>query len=241
MPGGREEKVDGILLVDCDLAFPGFRTAYRTDDDADPATAYAAACDRLGGRGDGFLLMARTDTDDDLADAATAAGAFVFGAGSPEMVCRARLADVDTPSGATMRRVDDAAGEPRVARIAGEAFAALDFPADQVAASFANADSLLRDDIFMYLAWLDDEPVAAAMSVLTPSNGAYISWVAALEAARRRGLGEAVTRAATNAGFDAGATFASLEASHMGEPIYARMGYDTLYRYRFVVTLARAR
>ena len=42
----------------------------------------------------------------------------------------------------------------------------------------------------------------------------------------------AKTAAATNAGFDLGAELASLQASHMGVRIYARMGYRALYTYR---------
>jgi hypothetical protein len=36
----------------------------------------------------------------------------------------------------------------------------------------------------------------------------------------------------TNWAFDQGARAQSLQASTMGEPIYARMGYEELYRYR---------
>ena len=68
---------------------------------------------------------------------------------------------------------------------------------------------------------------------------AGIYWVGSLAAARGRGLGRAVTAAATNAGFDLGADFASLQASPMGEPIYRAMGYETIYDYR-LLHLARA-
>ena len=61
---------------------------------------------------------------------------------------------------------------------------------------------------------------------------AGIYWVGSLERARGRGIGRAVTAAATNRGFELGADVASLQASPMGEPIYRAMGYETICDYR---------
>jgi hypothetical protein len=41
-----------------------------------------------------------------------------------------------------------------------------------------------------------------------------------------------MTAAAVNAGFDMGATTASLQASPMGEPVYRAMGFETTFEYR---------
>jgi len=57
----------------------------------------------------------------------------------------------------------------------------------------------------------------------------------ALDQYRGRGLGEAVTRAVTNAGFDLGARINTLQASPMGAPSYLRMGYQTVFDYRVYV------
>ena len=59
--------------------------------------------------------------------------------------------------------------------------------------------------------------------------------VGTVEAARGRGLGDLVTRAVTNRSLDEGAPACTLQASPMGEPIYARMGYEQIYRYRGLV------
>ena len=61
---------------------------------------------------------------------------------------------------------------------------------------------------------------------------AFVGFVGTKVKARGRGLGEALTRAATNAGFDLGARLASLQASPEGYPIYRRMGYVEISRYR---------
>ena len=57
-----------------------------------------------------------------------------------------------------------------------------------------------------------------------------------LEQARGKGLGRAVTVAATNAGFDLGADIASLQASPMGKPIYLKLGYETAFEYRMLMS-----
>ena len=50
--------------------------------------------------------------------------------------------------------------------------------------------------------------------------------------ARHLSLGRLVTEWATNAAFDRGATSVTLQSSAMGEPLYARLGYETQYHYR---------
>ena len=91
-------------------------------------------------------------------------------------------------------------------------------------------DRVLEPHIAVVVAHDGDQPVAAAQALL--SHGiAGVYWVGTLEAARGKGLGEAVCRWVTNWAFDQGAAAQTLQASTMGEPIYARMGYETLYRY----------
>jgi predicted acetyltransferase len=67
---------------------------------------------------------------------------------------------------------------------------------------------------------------------------AGIYWVGSLEQARGKGLGQAVTAAATNAGFELGAEIASLQASPMGKPIYEAMGYETIFDYQLLMSPA---
>ena len=88
--------------------------------------------------------------------------------------------------------------------------------------------------IATFLALVDGEPAAGAMVVVT-HGVAGIYWVGTTPEARGRGLAELCTRAATNRGFDLGARVAALQASVMGEPIYARMGYVEVTRYPLLV------
>ncbi len=61
-----------------------------------------------------------------------------------------------------------------------------------------------------YVAYADEEPVSCAMALL--SHG--------------RGLGDALTRTATRAGFALGAQAAWLGASAMGADLYRRIGFE---------------
>ena len=77
---------------------------------------------------------------------------------------------------------------------------------------------------------LEGEPVATAMLIAT-GRIAGIYWVATLEAHRRKGYAEALTWAALAAGRSHGCTIGSLQASAMGRPVYARMGFEQTAEY----------
>jgi hypothetical protein len=77
-----------------------------------------------------------------------------------------------------------------------------------------------------WVGWMDGEPVATAAS--RAAHGVnLVEIVSTLAAARGRGIGAAVTWAATLG--DPGLT-AVLLASDLGRPVYTRMGYLTLSR-----------
>jgi GNAT superfamily N-acetyltransferase len=68
------------------------------------------------------------------------------------------------------------------------------------------------------------EPVCTS-AVHETAGVAGIYWVATVEAHRKKGLGEAATWAAVAEGRRRGHTLTSLQASVMGKPVYARMGF----------------
>jgi GNAT superfamily N-acetyltransferase len=84
---------------------------------------------------------------------------------------------------------------------------------------------------FAQLGLLDGEPIATA-GVFVTGDLAGVYNIGTVEAARGKGIGEAITWAAVMAGRAAGATRSILQASEMGEPVYRRMGYETPSRYR---------
>ena len=81
--------------------------------------------------------------------------------------------------------------------------------------------------IAAFVAYLDAEPVACAMTLVS-HRVAGVFYVATVEHARRRGLGDALTRTAARAGFDMGADLAWLGASEMGAGLYRRIGFEEL-------------
>jgi ribosomal protein S18 acetylase RimI-like enzyme len=86
-------------------------------------------------------------------------------------------------------------------------------------------------DTEMFVGYADNQPACTSMLIKTgPVAGIY--WVATLERFRNRGFGKAVTVESLVAGRNRGCTFASLQASVMGKPVYRRIGFDNPYNYR---------
>jgi len=78
---------------------------------------------------------------------------------------------------------------------------------------------------------LNGTPVATASRLLSFGvSGIYA--IATLPQAQRRGIGAAMTLAAMAWGLPPGPRVATLQASGMGRPLYARLGYETLLEYR---------
>ncbi|MCP4037483.1 MAG: GNAT family N-acetyltransferase, partial [bacterium] len=103
------------------------------------------------------------------------------------------------------------------------------FPGD-IGKLFVTSAFHARPDVRLYLGYVDGEPATTSALVATgPVAGIY--FVATLEAYRGRGFGEASTWAAACGGRDLGCSFANLQASKMGRPVYERMGFETPVHY----------
>ena len=78
--------------------------------------------------------------------------------------------------------------------------------------------------VAFFVGYVAGEP--ACTSALVPTTVvAGIYWVATLERFRGRGYGAALTWRAAWAGRQQGCRVASLQASQLGLPVYARMGF----------------
>lgn len=223
----------GVLLFAGASDFPAYNNGvHRADDTVPGAEVIARALDFFGARERGFSVWIRdTGEDDDLRAASDAAliGAF---ADSPQMICRTRLPDRPLPEGVEIRMVSDAAGVADYAEVTAKSYVSLGSPEDATRSHFNGPTALMAPHVHSAVAYLDGAPVSVAQILL--SHGiAGVYWVGSLEAARGRGIAEAVTRHVTNLGFDLGATNVQLQASPMGEPIYRRMGYEELHRREF--------
>jgi GNAT superfamily N-acetyltransferase len=209
--------------------------AFRNDDVLDAEEFVARAKSFFAKRGRGFSVWLRGDQEEDrdLLAAVEAAG-LQLAYEMPEMVLEAPVEAPPLPAGAEISKLTEVEQVDDYWKIAASSYASLGFP-PEVFGSYGNRSGLLGENVAAFVAHLEGEPVSIAMTIV--SHGvAGIYWVGSLERARGKGLGQATTAAATNAGFELGAELASLQASPMGKPIYERMGYETLFDYRLYMS-----
>ena len=85
-------------------------------------------------------------------------------------------------------------------------------------------------DVRLFIGSLDGRPVGTAVAIRSGDvSGVYA--VGTVPAARRRGVGSALTWAAVGAGGAWGCATIVLQASEMGLPIYEAMGFRTVVSY----------
>ena len=176
------------------------------------------------------------DRDDDLRAAAESAGLVKMGE-PPEMVLRSPLDPLAPPDEVELASVADLPGVDRFVTTADLAYQTLGMQPGTFTEAVVDPDRFLDPWVHSVVALIDGVPLATAQVLL--SHGiAGIYWVGTVAEARGKGLGEAVTRAVTERAFECGAGAVTLQASPQGEPIYRRLGFETLYRYQNWARLA---
>jgi ribosomal protein S18 acetylase RimI-like enzyme len=237
-PDAAVERSDGWLFGAGSSTHPAIsNAAFRADDGLDPSRFVARATAFFASRKRRFSIMLRGEEPEDLGlvEAAEAAG-FQLVYAMPEMTLVAPVAAPPLPAGAELRKLTGAEQAKAYWRIASASYTSIGFP-PEVFEGYTDHAGLWAENVAAFIAYLDDEPVSIAMTIV--SHGvAGIYWVGSLEQARGKGLGRAVTVAATNAGFELGGEVASLQASPMGKPIYEAIGYETVYDYRLLMSPA---
>ena len=232
--GEYASRVGGRVVVDAGLTFivgthPTpivINTVIRTDRAVRPHDVFERSRDFYRSIGHRFALLTSDHVDADL-DAAAAASGWLMAIGLPAMVCRSAIPDRPVPTGVSIRRADPAIDIDSVRAVIRAGFASDDDEIAAVDAVFASAAAIDDADTSVIIASIDGTDVAAAMMNVVDGMG-YVGWVGTLPEFRRRGLGELVSRAATNAAFERGADIVALEASPMGLPLYTRLGYETV-------------
>lgn len=225
--GGRVLVDKGVtFLVGSDPTPLIINTVFRTDPSVSPGTVLDRGRALYESIGHGFTLVTSDHSDGDL-DQAAAAADWQVAIELPVMIRRERIADRPLPAGASLRRVDPGDDLDSFRAIQMDGFAGDDDERAGAAVVFAGSESIAAEDTVAMLAAVDGRDAAAAMVDVIAGIG-YVGWVGTLPELRRRGLGELVTRAVTNAAFDLGAEIVTLGASPMGLPLYASMGYETV-------------
>jgi ribosomal protein S18 acetylase RimI-like enzyme len=218
--GGRIVEERGVLLVSGPSAY--LRVAIRTDLAVDAAELVARATDFFADQG--FIVLVRRPDDEDIERAALAQG---FRAGWTElpMALTSAPAAGTVPDDVDVRLVSDERAVVEYGRVVA---LANDDPGERERAPLLFHDeTIVAPHIAAYVAYLDAEPVACAMTLVS-HRIAGVFYVATVEHARRRGLGDALTRMAARAGFEIGADAAWLGASQMGAELYRRIGFQDL-------------
>lgn len=228
-------EANGALMVAGANAFPiAFRNCVARVDGAVPADRVLdLAGEFFGERGRGCAVIVRGSRDGDIEAALRDRGLTPM-ADSPCMLIESPLAEPAIPPGIRVERIGEEHHVQDALQVNMEAYEAIKLPAEETRAFFGKPAALLSKRVVGFVAYRDAVPVATALTILS-GESAGVYWVGTAAQARRTGLGELCTRLATNAGFAGGASVVTLQASPFGEPIYARLGYQTydrLLRFR---------
>lgn len=159
--------------------------------------------------------------DDGAAAAALARGGLVIDSRPAAMALDLAGEPAGSPAGAT--EVERAAD---IAAMAGPLSAAYGFPA----ALLTGALPGLLDHVEGWVGRRDGAAAAAAV-IVRCDDDAGVFMVGTAPEHRGHGVATAVLDAALRAARAAGCTTSTLQASAMGRPVYARMGYAELGRY----------
>jgi hypothetical protein len=219
--GGEVEDTGDILFTTVPSPVAYFNSAF-VRHPADPAACIEPARAFFAERDRPFTLRFR-EPDSPTAAAACQSAGLVAADTSPLM--SAAVADIAPPATEGIRRVDTATWDDQLSTIA----KGFGMPVELITGLFDA--SLVHTPAYAgFTAYVDGEPASTA-SLIVSGDVAGVYNVATPEAFRRRGLGEATTRAVVAEGGRRGCTVTTLQASVMGYPIYERMGYRTVARW----------
>ena len=246
--GGAVLEDRGLLCYAGLHPLPAYVNGVWRTGEVEPADLLARADEFFGRRRRGYTIWIREHADGDLEQALREARLPLYD-DSPGMVLDRRLEDAPLAPGVVVRRVADATGGSDFATVAGAAYASLGMRDGTAPVLFARIDTLVAPHLAAFVAY-DPSNTTSEMSV-TPAGPrpvaatllhmnhgvALLNWVGTVPDARGRGLAATMTRIASNAGFDAGCVIASLQATEMGEPVYRRLGYREITRYRGYIRL----
>jgi GNAT superfamily N-acetyltransferase len=229
VPEALVERADGVALIATGLPPRLFNQVLVERDGVRPE-AITAAVAKTRHRGDPFVVSLRAGMDDRFLPLMAQLGLVPLSAEPwmPGMALHPMplSGSAPPPPGHEIRPVSDAPGirDHIVTGAAG-----FGMPVEWVEAVIGERLVTLPS-AFLYVGYSDGVPVSTGLGIRTGRTiGIY--FIATVEAARRRGLGAAMTMRIVDDGASLGCDVAILQASHMGYPIYERLGFETVVEY----------
>lgn len=130
-----------------------------------------------------------------------------------------------------VNKTNNAAGQALWARTTAKGFGVPDFIGAEVAEMEATYNDSHYKAAHHYIGYLDDVPVAASAMILD-AGVAGIYAVATAPEARRKGIGAAMSRMPLHEAMEMGYHVGVLQASAMGYPVYEKLGFQEVFRFR---------
>lgn len=225
-PAAKLLELNGVLLHQgtLPLPLPHQNCVIRLDATVRPELLLQQADAFYGGSATPYAVITMSGQDVDL-DACLDAQGFTAHADLPAMLADAPLAMPATPPGWRIDLLTQAADLPAFVNVCAKAYATLGLPEFMTPSFFVKADELLAPDVSIALARNAQGEVAATAMALHTGEVAGIYWVGTLPEARGAGLAAACTAAVSNLALERGARGVTLQATHMGEPTYRRLGF----------------
>jgi GNAT superfamily N-acetyltransferase len=197
---------------------------------ADPERLLDAARSFFAPRQRAYLIQTRAHLDGALDQACVQAG-YTAVVNTPGMALTERVAPAALAGGVEIRTAQSEADVQAFVDVAASAYEALPLPAALTRKLFSQPARWRRPHYETFLLFEQQRAVACAQ--LLWSHGiAGVYWVGTRPESGRRGYADALMRWLSNHAFDGGARAVILQASRAGEPVYRRMGYREITRYR---------
>ncbi len=221
-PAGETRQFGPLATASAGLPAPLYNRVFVFD--PPPSDALAAAVDWMSGRDVPFWVTV-TGSALEAARTQLAELNLIKAAEQPGMAMDS-LDEVPPPASvaeiAEVTTRDDLADFIRVAA------SVFGTPPDVAEAVYQAAWAADHDRLF--LARVDGHPAGCGLLIRT-GDVAGVYTIGVVEAFRRQGIGEAVSRAVLRAGRDAGCNIGALQSSEMAYPLYEQMGFETVVTY----------
>jgi GNAT superfamily N-acetyltransferase len=234
-PGAALEDDGRLLLFSTSRTWPGpyHNGAIRLDRSLPSDEVLGRARAFFADRSPGYCVWIGAHADADLEHDALAAGlASISATGAPRLALDHPIAAGVTPGDVTLDEVTDDEGRLDYLAVTVDAYADSFLPRDAAEAQLSTMGAVRGRGVRAVVARKRGRPVGAAM-VVASGAVAGIQLVGTIPGARGQGIAELCTRWAVGVGFDLGAAAIVLEASDAGEPLYLRLGFVEVSRYRW--------